>query len=488
MIKPEERFMSQGQGYFGLSENPKTETHCNVWDWDQLRMIKVKGTAKLFPPEEDVEVSTLARFADHLSPEVRAVTVDDEGLISEVSTDPSEDDTTFVGYLPLSTTKSLHGCRTIQYSKLQELDRLGPGVDLSSYYDESGIPHRVVFKFNPFEKPRMLQMAWNELHLLQNLPPHPNIMPLDRVVIEDVESRVIGFTTKYVPGGTLDKSKVPFRFEWMQQLIQLVDFLNLDLGIMHQDIAPRNLLIDPETHHVLLFDFNWAAHGKRNLLTGRDDVAGVVFTLYELITGDVHFTSIPHWDRSMDTVQNKAEWTCNRELDSCVSTFRTFLNEWVKTRRSGDDMERYLNAPNQIICPDLPTPPDYSVPFELGTTSSGETTWATGPRTRRIATEKGQYIFRWERPPQSRLRKSENGDSTIVLLFGELIDEVELHKTLVKEKRGKACMINCRLAREGQDLLELTSNFGILKEESKAINGILDSTNSLLEKTKAALA
>jgi hypothetical protein len=155
MIKPEERFMSEGQGYFGSSENPKTVTHCN-WDWDQLRMIKVKGTAKLFPPDEDVEVTILARFADYLSPEVRAVTVDDEGLISKVSTDLEEDDTVFIGYLPFSTIESLHGCRLIQYSKLQELDRLGPGVSLSSYYDESGIPQKVAFKFNPIGKPRRL--------------------------------------------------------------------------------------------------------------------------------------------------------------------------------------------------------------------------------------------------------------------------------------------------------------------------------------------
>lgn len=278
MIKPEERFLSEGQWYFGSSEDPTTEASCNVWDWDQLRMIKVKGTAKLFPPDEDVEVPILARFADYLSPKVRAVTVDDQGLISEVSKDPKED-LFFIGYLPFSTTESLHDCRIIQYSKLQELDRLGPGVDLSSYSDESGIPQQVVFKFNPIGKPRRLQMAWDELNILKSLPSHPNILPFDRVVLEDVESRVIGFTTKYIPSGTLDKSKLPFRCEWLRQLTQLVDFLNLDLGIMHQDIAARNLLIDPDTQKILLFDFDWAACGKRNLLDGRDDVTGVVFTL-----------------------------------------------------------------------------------------------------------------------------------------------------------------------------------------------------------------
>jgi len=162
MIKPEEWFMSDGQAYFGSSENPETVTYCNVWDWDQLRMIKVTGTVKLFPLDEDVEIQILAQFADFLSPEVRAVTVDDEGLISEVSTDLEQDDTVFIGYLHFSTIGSLHDCSVIQYSKLQELDRLGPGVDLSAYDDESGVPQKVAFKFNPIGKPRRLQMAWDD--------------------------------------------------------------------------------------------------------------------------------------------------------------------------------------------------------------------------------------------------------------------------------------------------------------------------------------
>ncbi|WZH45340.1 Atypical serine/threonine protein kinase BUD32 [Fusarium acuminatum] len=251
MIKPEERFMSEGQTYFGSKEIPDAPAYCSVWDWDQLRMIKVKGTAKLFPPDEDLEVPILAQFADYLSPQISAVTVDNDGLISKVSTDPIEDDTEFVAYLPFSTTESLHGCRTINYSRLQDIDQLGPGVDLSLYSDESGNSQKVAFKFNPLGKPRRLQMAWDELNILKSLPPHENIVPLDRVVLEESESRVIGFTTKYIP----------------------------DLGIMHQDVAPRNLLIDPETHKILLFDFDWVACGKKNLLDGRDDVTGVVFAL-----------------------------------------------------------------------------------------------------------------------------------------------------------------------------------------------------------------
>lgn len=378
-------------------------------------MVKVKGTAKLFPPDEDREISILAQFADYLSPEVRAVEVDDNGLITAVSTDPEEDDTQFVTYLPFSmVAECLANCRTIRYSQLQELDRLAPGVDLSVYRDEFGISQKVAFKFNPFDKLLRKQMAWDELNLLKNLPPHPNIVPFDRVVLEDEESRVIGFTTKYIPGGTLDDPEIPFRFEWMQQLTSLVDFLNLELGIRHQDIAPRNLLIDPETHGIRLFDFDWAAHGNMRFSHDRDDVSGVVFTVYEIITNDTRFTSIPHSARNLDMVQGIQEWTCNRKLDADVSTFRNFLNAWIATRKSDCDFERYLNAPRRLTWPDLPTAPDYNVPFELGTSPDGEPIRTTGPRLRRVAMKEGQYCFRWERLPQNRLMNKTKANGQVL--------------------------------------------------------------------------
>ncbi|KAJ5924639.1 hypothetical protein N7466_008826 [Penicillium verhagenii] len=112
----------------------------------------------------------------------------------------------------------------------------------------------------------------------------------------------------------------------------------------------------------------------------------------------------------MDMVQSISEWTCNRELDSDASKFRNYLNDWVATRKLDGDLERYLNAPNRLTWPDLPTAPDYKVPFELGKTSDGQPIWTTGPRFRRTATEKGQYCFFWERPSQSKLlNKAESG-------------------------------------------------------------------------------
>ncbi|KAJ5129817.1 uncharacterized protein N7515_005856 [Penicillium bovifimosum] len=135
---------------------------------------------------------------------------------------------------------------------------------------------------------------------------------------------------------------------------------------MHQDIAPRNLLIDPDTYKIILFDFDWAANGKEGLMDGRDDVSGVIFTLYKIITNDTNPTSIPHWERNTDMVQN-IEWTCCRELDSDVSKFREFLHEWVAAR-TDTAAGQCSNAPKRLTWPDLPTP----VPFEMGLTQEGE--------------------------------------------------------------------------------------------------------------------
>ncbi|KAL4914959.1 hypothetical protein BDW62DRAFT_189404 [Aspergillus aurantiobrunneus] len=72
----------------------------------------------------------------------------------------------------------LSDCRTIQHPKLQELDRLGPCVDLSLYKDDSGVYQQVLFNFNLLYKPLRPQMAWDELHILKSLSTHPNIVPL----------------------------------------------------------------------------------------------------------------------------------------------------------------------------------------------------------------------------------------------------------------------------------------------------------------------
>jgi serine/threonine protein kinase len=101
--------------------------------------------------------------------------------------------------------------------------------------------------------------TWEELHMLARLPHHPSLALLDRLVLDELTgSHVVGFTMRYVAGKTLDKSRPPFKLRWLRQLMQVVVDLNLKHGVIHQDIAHRNLLIDSSTDSIILIDFDTA--------------------------------------------------------------------------------------------------------------------------------------------------------------------------------------------------------------------------------------
>lgn len=64
---------------------------------------------------------------------------------------------------------------------------------------------------------------WDELRPIKSIPAHSNIVQFDHVVVDDAESRILWFTTIFVPDGILDENKSRiFRFEWLQQLTAVV--------------------------------------------------------------------------------------------------------------------------------------------------------------------------------------------------------------------------------------------------------------------------
>lgn len=108
------------------------------------------------------------------------------------------------------------------------------------------------------------------------------------------KEHIVGFTTRYIAGGTLaaEGCRV-FKLKWLKQLLCVIDNLNFKYGIQHQDVAPRNILLHEATDDIMLFDFNNSARmnapfdprlGGTNFDEHRDDVKGVIFTLYEIIT------------------------------------------------------------------------------------------------------------------------------------------------------------------------------------------------------------
>jgi hypothetical protein len=140
--------------------------------------------------------------------------------------------------LPASTAR----LATLLRSDLTVIDRLGPGTDKVSYLCPTSGQEKVV-AFKAVACCSWYGGVWEEIQIMARLPPHPFILPLDSLVLEELtQLGVVGFTTPLVQAPTLDKHMTePFKLRWLRELMGLVDELNLSFGLVHQDIAPRNL-------------------------------------------------------------------------------------------------------------------------------------------------------------------------------------------------------------------------------------------------------
>ncbi|KAI3527552.1 hypothetical protein CSPX01_16873 [Colletotrichum filicis] len=371
---------------------------------DQRRIIAVTMDGQ--QESEDLAVEILKKIIDTLPADVYAIKVSPEGSLISMSNDPEDDETFCVYYPPLEEVQRPEGIRTIIRSELKEIDRLGPDTDLVSYqpHPNDNEPKKVVFKY--YFIFQFIQRMWNELNLWMRLPRHPNIVPFDRLVVDELKGRVVGFTSVFIPGGTLedDQSRV-FKLRWFEQLTNVVDVLNLKHGIMHQDIAARNLLVDPSTDSLQLFDFNFSGRiGGPCYIENRNDVNGVIFTLYEIITRDDHFRHVPHEEQNPDDVQGLSTWPKHPEvqLDHPVSEYRSYLNRWVKKRWEEKGISVYTEAPEPIDWPPLQTPRrEYTaVDKEGNETVQLKTDWS---RLRRNERKEGNITLEWQRPPRNKV-------------------------------------------------------------------------------------
>ena len=396
MIEPQDVFWVDGRDTDGETLNG------NVLSWDERRQVTVTGPASYLSAAEDLEIEVLERCVHLLGRNVYAITVDDEGSLVSVSSDTADDPTFAVNHPNYFDAPSLFNLPMLPFSQLVESDRLGPGVDLMRYTDGSGVERQVVFKYSMiFQR---LDRIWSEMHLVKSLDGHPNLVPFGHIVIDDKQSQVLGFTTVYIPGQTLEKNTDrTFRLAWLQQLTAVVDYLNLEFGIAHQDIAPRNLLVGadgfkPAKDKLLLFDFDRAARiGRPGYYADRNDVTGVILTTYEIITRDSGFRSEPFPTQALeeDRIMKLAEWPVRCELDADIAVFRQHLKDWVRRRRRRAENVTLLTSTLPEI-PDMPT----LRPVVVGLDREGVPIHKNVPvRLRRQALECGDQVFSWQRPP-----------------------------------------------------------------------------------------
>jgi serine/threonine protein kinase len=215
---------------------------------------------------------------------------------------------------------------------------------------------------------------------------------------------MLGFTTRFLPGGTF-RSTFPsrvFKLKYAKQLLAAIDFLNLKLGLQHSDIVPRNLLLD-EKDDLILFDFDHGSKiGGRRWREEHDDVSGVILTFYELVTGDFHYREgWPGEDRVRDWESQDAEdalalqeWKLEGRLDCEVGELRSLLNAWVVVRKEKKDGGE--GGGEAFGGSEIPILPGKMVFYG----KDGEPLWCMGDSmSKREAKAKGIDFFEWEREP-----------------------------------------------------------------------------------------
>ena len=199
-----------------------------VRDWDQRRTITVIISKDV---DEEFISERVAALIDDLPPgTVQIKMSDDGGLVS--SSEEDHDDRSMVPFYP-QRTEFPRRTPTVQRQDLIETDRLGVQVDLVTYRPRSsekpGEMRTAVFKYYVTEN--NVALLWHELNCVMRMPRHPNIVPFDALVVDKIDSvdRVVGFTTVFIPGGTLHENQNRlFKLKYLEQLIS-VSYLLLPL-------------------------------------------------------------------------------------------------------------------------------------------------------------------------------------------------------------------------------------------------------------------
>jgi hypothetical protein len=151
----------------------------------------------------------------------------------------------------------------------------------------------------------------------------------------------------------------------------------------------------------MLFDFDWAARvGSSKVNPARNDMKGLLFTLYESLTQDNQVRNMCHEGQDVETVQAMAKWNVKTELESGtnVTTLRSMVAEWVQHRRGQTTAEAGHNPPLPLTWPRKPAAKTYE-PIIVNGECVG---WPPSEWLQRDIPE-GESIVRWERTPYSKL-------------------------------------------------------------------------------------
>ncbi|KAK4202004.1 hypothetical protein QBC40DRAFT_197100 [Triangularia verruculosa] len=377
-----------------------------IYEFDQRRAIQLYMGEDI--GDEDFLFETLAKHLDSgaVHPDSVWIRVSPDGNELKDQGSEVEDDCTII---PCYWTRDQFPPElpTVRRSDLVELDRLGLQVDRVSYEVAEGQVKEVAFKYLFYEN--NIAPFWEELNCvigIHSRGPHPNIVSFDRLVTETVNGieHVVGFTTDFITGGTVDDAKTrPFKLKYLHQLIETIDYLNLELGVVHGDVLSWNLLIDEKTDNLLLFDFNSAFPlGEKPEIS---DVDLAVVAMFDVVTRDLGSVMEGESPYEVDGAALLAidAWEKGDEvnLDADVDEFCRVLKGWVDRRRGGDEdenMEEETRSP--IDWPELPDPPLVSC--------GGGVMERRESQMRQALIMAGEPYMTWQRPSFRELELPEN--------------------------------------------------------------------------------
>ena len=376
-----------------------------VSDWDSRRWITAEGPSDVFGDDEAEAICrVLLLVIDDLEPDITKVTFSAAGEVLHTSTSPEHDCTPWVDY-PLFIQKAVgdDSFDCVQRSRLEEIDRLDVGVDLVTLKTPENASTLVAFKYALLRS--QLEDRWKEAFFVKRLQSCRYVVPFHRFIVDDTETLLLEFTTTFIPGGCLLETHRPFRKEWLQQLLDFADDLNLSYGIDHQDIAPRNLFVDPSTDKLVVIDFGLAAYiGSEHEYRHRNDVNGVIYTLYEILTHDNHFRDCVHPDNyHIEDVTSMEEWPLQIDLEPGlgVQILRSMVMKWAEIRRQ--------NGPPRDLIHNTFTIPKMLEPRWSKMTTDEEVPLVVEESSIFQSISTGEKGVRWERTPKSKLCNQKQG-------------------------------------------------------------------------------
>lgn len=123
MIDPEDRLFATSADI-----TPGWSSTWRIMDWDQRRLISVTMDGEV--ESEEPAIEHLSRHIENLASDVVDIEVSHKGDLLTTSADPERDETWCLTYPALATTDLPDHIQVVSRSDLEELDRLGPMVDL----------------------------------------------------------------------------------------------------------------------------------------------------------------------------------------------------------------------------------------------------------------------------------------------------------------------------------------------------------------------